>query len=89
MERPLLLWRLILGISCFTLASCGSTSGLINKVKRGDKVYENTCTTFQEDVNALLEANSQSQILPLSQYENSAYDYFYIEPGNLSCAAIR
>lgn len=82
MTRPTLYWRLILAtyiLSC--LCACGSTSGLINKVKRGDKVYENSCTSFLEDVNKLLVANQKSTILPLSEYENSAYDYFYLEPG--------
>ena len=82
MKRLPYIWCLVLGITtALSFFACGSTSGLINKVKRGDKVYENSCTTFQEDVKNVLDANSQSEILSVSQYENSQYDYFYLEPG--------
>ncbi|MFK7970177.1 MAG: tetratricopeptide repeat protein [Bacteroidia bacterium] len=85
MARTTQFWRLILTalIVCL-LQACGSTSGLINKVKRGDTVYENSCTKFQEDVNRLIEANKQPNVLAVSQYENSAYDYFYLEPGQFT-----
>lgn len=75
-------WRITFALFlALLIGSCGSTSGLINKVKSGDKVYENSCTSFQADVQKLLAANAAVEGLPIATYDNTSYDYFYLEPG--------
>ncbi|MEM7370359.1 MAG: OmpA family protein [Bacteroidota bacterium] len=71
---------LALGVVLSVLASC-KPDGFINKVKyRGEK-YVNTCETFTNEVNRLVQNNNDASKLQVSEYDNSDFDYFYLEPG--------
>lgn len=71
---------LVLGIILSVLTSC-KPEGFINKVKyRGEK-YLNTCETFTNEVNRLVQNNTEASKLSVSEYDNSDFDYFYLEPG--------
>lgn len=71
---------LAIGVALSVLASC-KPDGFINKVKyRGEK-YVNTCETFTNEVNRLVSSNTEASKLQVSEYDNSDFDYFYLEPG--------
>jgi len=72
-------WILLLSASMI-ISGC-NPEGFINKVKyRGEK-YINTCETFTADINKLIQSNSKPTVLKVSQYDNTDFTYFYLEPG--------
>lgn len=70
------------GAMLWYLSSC-TPEGLINKTKYDGKKVVNTCETFQNEVKALIEANAGPNKLRISEYDNSQFDYFFLEPGQL------
>ena len=62
------------------LTSC-KPEGFINKVKYRGETYVNTCESFTADVNKLIAANSNATTLSISEYDNTDFTYFYLEPG--------
>jgi tetratricopeptide (TPR) repeat protein len=73
----------LLGLA--VLAGC-KQPGLINKTKYEDKKYVNTCDQFDAEVNALVDANGGATVLRLAQYDNTQFDYFFLEPGQFAIA---
>ena len=71
---------LLYGALAVAATGCGP-EGLINKTKYNGKKVTNTCETFQSEVKALLEANTGPNKLRTSEYDNSQFDYFFLEPG--------
>lgn len=65
-----------------SLTSC-KPEGFINKVKYRGEAYVNTCESFTADVNKLITANSNASTLSVSEYDNTDFTYFYLEPGQL------
>ncbi|MEZ4825070.1 MAG: hypothetical protein R3C61_02075 [Bacteroidia bacterium] len=63
------------------LFSACKPEGLINKVKYNGVKYVNTCETFTADINKLIQSNTQSNILKVSEYDNSDFTYYYLEQG--------
>ncbi|RMG67463.1 MAG: hypothetical protein D6722_13115 [Bacteroidetes bacterium] len=72
--------RLSFALVILALSAC-KPDGFINKVKYDGEKYINTCETFTNAVNQLSERNSGSNILRVSQYDNSDFTYFYLEEG--------
>jgi outer membrane protein OmpA-like peptidoglycan-associated protein len=68
----------VLALTIFT--SC-KPDGYINKVKYDGEKYINTCTTFQADIEQLIAKNSDPLQLSVSEYDNTDFRYFYLEPG--------
>jgi tetratricopeptide (TPR) repeat protein len=64
------------------IAFSGCTpEGVINKTKyKGEKIV-NTCDAFKEEVASLVNANNNSAQLVVAEYDNSEFDYYYLEPG--------
>ena len=62
------------------LSSC-KPEGFINKVKYNDVKYINTCETFTADINKLIQNNTMPSKLKVSEYDNSDFSYYYLEPG--------
>lgn len=71
-------FALALTLSLFTACK---PDGFINKVKYQGAKYTNTCDTFAMHVEKVIKTNSDSAMLPVSLYDNSAYNYFFLEPG--------
>lgn len=75
----------------FTLALVASAlffvgcqdEGFINKTTYQGQKVKNYCQDFEEEVQALVEANQGTAVLRVSQYDNSQFDYFYLEPGQM------
>lgn len=63
------------------LLSACKPEGFINKVKYNGEKYINTCETFTADINKLIQNNTQSNILKVSEYDNSDFTYYYLEQG--------
>jgi len=64
------------------LAGC-RPEGFINKTKYQGETVDNYCQDFEEEVAAMVEANTGPGILRVSEYDNSQFDYFYLEPGQI------
>jgi tetratricopeptide (TPR) repeat protein len=62
------------------LAAC-KPAGLINKTKYDGKKWINTCDEFQKEVEGLIEANQAEGKLTVSEYDNSEFNHYYLEPG--------
>ncbi|MEM6261767.1 MAG: tetratricopeptide repeat protein [Bacteroidota bacterium] len=62
------------------LVSC-KPEGFINKVKYRGESYVNDCESFTEKVNKLIESNTSPYKLQVSKYDNTDFDYYYLEPG--------
>ncbi|MDX2247498.1 MAG: hypothetical protein SF052_12010 [Bacteroidia bacterium] len=63
------------------LLSACKPEGLINKVKYNGAKYVNTCETFTADITKLIQNNTQSSVLKVSEYDNSDFTYYYLEQG--------
>jgi tetratricopeptide (TPR) repeat protein/outer membrane protein OmpA-like peptidoglycan-associated protein len=63
-----------------SLTGC-KPDGFINKVNYKGEKYINTCTSFTEEVGKLVADNSEPTKLTVSQYDNSDFKYYYLEPG--------
>ncbi|MCS6903777.1 MAG: OmpA family protein [Bacteroidia bacterium] len=73
--------RGLLGIlMLFSLLAC-KQQGIINKVKYEGKKITNTCKDFEDEVKALIEANQGTSQLRISEFDNSQFNYYYLEPG--------
>lgn len=68
----------IMGMIAFS--SC-TPEGVINKTKYNGEKVVNTCDSFKEEVASLVGANSNSAQLVVAEYDNSEFDYYYLEPG--------
>jgi len=65
-----------------TLAFSACTpEGVINKTKYNGEKITNTCDGFKEEVTALMSANNNTAQLVVAEYDNSEFDYYYLEPG--------
>lgn len=81
--RPSFLQSPLTWIAVFAvlaLTSC-KPEGFINKVKYQGETYLNTCETFTADINKVIAANSNATTLSISEYDNTDFSYFYLEPG--------
>ncbi|MEZ4776357.1 MAG: hypothetical protein R3D00_24495 [Bacteroidia bacterium] len=67
-------------LAVVVLSAC-KPEGLINKVKYNGVKYVNTCETFNAEINKLIQNNTQSNILKVSEYDNSDFTYYYLEQG--------
>ncbi|MEO1451242.1 MAG: hypothetical protein AAFV07_17055, partial [Bacteroidota bacterium] len=63
-----------------TFVAC-KPDGYINTVKHNGEKHVNTCETFTEAVNKLVQNNNEATRLRVSEYDNSDFSYFYLEPG--------
>jgi len=77
-----------IGVILFALliGSC-KPPGFINKVKYKGEKYINTCETFTNDIQKLIKENSNQSELRVSQYDNSDFDYYYLDPGQFEIKA--
>lgn len=67
---------------CLLLAlSACSPPGLINKTKYDGKKWINTCDEFRKEVEGLIEANQAEGRLTVSEYDNTEFNHYYLEPG--------
>jgi Tfp pilus assembly protein PilF len=64
------------------LSSCNNKN-LINKTKYEGQKITNTCQSFTEEINALIEANSGPNKLRVAEYDNSQFNYLFLEPGQV------
>ncbi|WNJ16903.1 TPR end-of-group domain-containing protein [Pontibacter sp. G13] len=62
------------------LSAC-KPDGFINQVKYKGEKYVNTCETLKTEVDKLIASNSNPQKLDVSEYDNSDFAYYYMEPG--------
>jgi tetratricopeptide (TPR) repeat protein len=67
-----------LGVVAF---SACTPEGVINKTKYNGEKITNTCDGFKEEVAGLVGANSNTAQLVVAEYDNSEFDYYYLEPG--------
>ncbi|MDP5172727.1 MAG: hypothetical protein NWR72_20990 [Bacteroidia bacterium] len=67
-------------LAMLSLTSC-KPEGFINKVKYRGETFLNTCETFTADINKVISANSNASKLAVSEYDNTDFNYFYLEPG--------
>jgi len=74
-------YKLLLTSAFLYVTTACTPDGLINKTKYDGKKVVNTCETFQNEVKSLIEANSGPNKLRVSEYDNSQFDYFFLEPG--------
>lgn len=72
--------KLLTYLTAGTFIACGPKD-LINKTKYGNKKFVNTCGTFQKEVQSLIDANSEASELRVSEYDNSQFDPYFLEPG--------
>jgi tetratricopeptide (TPR) repeat protein len=68
----------VLAVALFT--SC-TPEGVINKTKYQGQKITNTCDGFNEEIQALISSNSNASQLVVAQYDNSDFDYYYLDPG--------
>lgn len=61
-------------------AAC-TPEGVINKTKYQGEKITNTCETFQEDIQQIINSNSNMSQLVVAEYDNSDFDYYYLDPG--------
>ncbi len=62
------------------IASC-TPEGVINKTKYNGEKVTYTCDDFKADVDNLAGSNSTAASLVVAEYDNSDFDYYYLEPG--------
>ncbi|MEM7036628.1 MAG: hypothetical protein AAF570_06580, partial [Bacteroidota bacterium] len=67
-------------MAAIVFSAC-TPEGVINKTKYNGEKITNTCETFQEEVQAIMDANSNTAQLVVAEYDNSDFDYYYLEPG--------
>ncbi|MDX2284878.1 MAG: hypothetical protein NW241_11990 [Bacteroidia bacterium] len=81
-HRPALRSLIIPGISALALliSSC-KPDGYINKVKYEGVKYVNTCEGVTAALNKLIAANNDPNRVKISEYDNSDFTYYYLEPG--------
>ena len=69
-------------ILCSTLLFTACTpEGFINRVKYKGVKYENTCESLMPEVKKLVQGNLSAAKLQISEYDNTEFDYYYLEPG--------
>ncbi len=74
-------FRLLALYACVSLFVSCKPDGFINRVKYEGEKYTNTCASFHEDVSKLLQKNHTPTSLNVSEYDNSRFDYYYLEQG--------
>lgn len=67
-------------LGALAFSSC-TPEGVINKTKYNGEKITNTCDGFKEEVASLVSANSNTAQLVVAEYDNSEFDYYYLEPG--------
>ncbi len=72
---------LIFPVMLALLFTACTPEGVINKTKYQGEKITNTCEQFQEEVDALISANSNTAQLVVAEYDNSDLGYYYLEPG--------
>mgnify|MGYP006266111107 CR=1 FL=1 len=72
----------LVAFSVTVFTSCRE-EGLINKTKYQGQKIKNYCADFEEEVSGLVEANQGTSVLRVAEYDNSQFDYFYLEPGQM------
>jgi outer membrane protein OmpA-like peptidoglycan-associated protein len=71
-----------IGVLVFaTLLSACRPEGFINKVKYEGTKYLNTCTTFGEEVNQVIQKNQAPNRLRVSEANHTAVQFYYLEEG--------
>ena len=71
---------LLLGaLMIFAISAC-TPEGVINKTKYNGEKITNTCDAFKEEIQAITNANSSTKLV-VAEYDNSDFDYYYLEPG--------
>ncbi|MEM9984423.1 MAG: hypothetical protein AAF804_04945, partial [Bacteroidota bacterium] len=84
------LWSLspsyLLTLLALTLVAC-KPDGFINKVKYEGEKYVNTCTTFQTEIQEIIDRNQAGEELTVSKYNNTEFDFFYLEGGQYELKA--
>lgn len=87
MKQPYSLYSMIrkgtmysIGLSMMLLCAC-SKEGVINKVKYNGKKITNTCDQFKQEVKGIVDANAGTSTLRVSEFDNSQFDYYFLEPG--------
>lgn len=68
------------GLALAALVAC-TPEGVINKVKYNGKKITNTCDQFKQEVKGIVDANAGTATLRVSEFDNSQFDYFFLEPG--------
>lgn len=72
---------LYLFIASSLIFSACTPEGVINKTKYQGEKITNTCETFEEEIKQLISANSSMSQLVVAEYDNSDFDYYYLDPG--------
>lgn len=67
-------------VTALVFGAC-TPEGVINKTKYNGEKITNTCDSFKEEVQAIMDANSNTARLVVAEYDNSDIDYYYLEPG--------
>lgn len=66
----------------FTLvAFAACNKNVINKANVDGEKITNTCDSFKEDINALMQANANNSTLVVAQNDNTEFTGMYLEPG--------
>ncbi len=71
----------VLGLCLLFLQIGCKPEGFINKVKYQEQKYINTCDIFTQEVQTLIKNNSNNKELTISKYDNTEFNYFYLEQG--------
>ncbi|MCB9230080.1 MAG: hypothetical protein H6581_00330 [Bacteroidia bacterium] len=70
-----------LAFAALLLVTACTPEGVINKTRYNGEKVTNTCDTFTEEVNQIINGNSNPSDLVVAEYDNSDFDYYYLEPG--------
>ncbi|MDX1906559.1 MAG: hypothetical protein SF053_05945 [Bacteroidia bacterium] len=81
--HPALSWctRSLMILAVAALLPACKPEGFINKVKYNGEKYTNTCQSFTDAVNKVVKSNTGPLNLRVSEYDNSDFTYYYLEPG--------
>ena len=67
-------------VSAVLLAGC-TPEGVINKTKYNGEKVTNTCDKFKEELENIKNSNANPSQLVIADYDNSDFDYYYLDPG--------
>lgn len=81
-QKRLSVFYFVFILSLMAITGC-KVEGLINKVNLRNQLFINTCESFQQEVDKLLASNSDLSQLQVSEMDNSEYDYYFLEPGQM------
>ena len=74
-------YLLILSLSMILVISACTPEGVINKTKYNGEKITNTCDSFKEEVQSLMDANNNTAKLVVAEYDNSDFDEYILDPG--------